>query len=626
LPGQIAATPYSHYTLFPAIHTDTSNLLRDLKKVLLLMLIALPVAHAGEWRVDGADRVVAIADIHGAFDAMVETLQQADVIDDSLAWSGGGTHLVIVGDILDRGPKSRHAMDLLMRLEGEAAATGGNVQVVIGNHESMNMIGDLRYVSKAEYAAFAADETAEERERWFAAYSERNGRAASREKFEEQFPNGFFALRRAFSSDGEYGRWLLTKPVIVVVNGTAFVHGGLSPLVEELGLDGINGGLKSELVEYVSALQILMDAEVLLPTDGHYDTQAILDSYLPGLNETPAVLEAIRIAKRLGQSDLFDPDGPLWYRGNVACGGLIEEYRLEAALAVLGAERVVVGHTPTPNRRVLQRFDGRIIEIDTGMLNFYYKGSGNALVLDGNTVSVVNQSGDGPVSPIAHPRSVGARPGSMSAEELQQLLEEGEILSKEKGPSGRTIVTVGDGRRSVSAIFSKRVGRGFYPGVAAYRLDRLLQLDMVPVTAIRKVRGTEGSLQFLTDRYSDESQRAASGRGGGASCSLGDQWAAMYVFDVLIYNEGRSLQRMLYDTGTWRLMLSEHDRAFAAKKGRPRHLKAAPLDVSDGWKRALMELTDAVLQENFSDVLDKRRLKALISRRDELLAAPGERQ
>ncbi len=83
---------------------------------LLVAFALLPLAYADEWRVDGADRVVAISDIHGAFGAMVETLQQADVIDEQKAWSGGKTHLVIVGDILDRGPKSRAAMDLLMRL------------------------------------------------------------------------------------------------------------------------------------------------------------------------------------------------------------------------------------------------------------------------------------------------------------------------------------------------------------------------------------------------------------------------------------------------------------------------------------------------------------------------------
>lgn len=603
------------------------DLLRRLKISILIVIAALGSANASDWQVDGAARVVAIADIHGAFDAMVETLQRTKVIDDQRNWSGDDTHLVIVGDILDRGPKSRDAMDLLMRLEAEAASVGGAVHVVIGNHESMNLIGDLRYVSKAEYAAFAADETPEERERWFEAYTKRNAAALSpddlRTKFDEQFPAGFFALRRAFRPDGEYGRWLLTKPVIAVVNSTAFVHGGLSPLVAELGLDGVNRGLKDELVEYVNALQVLTNAGILLPTDGHYDTENLLNEFMPALDEAPDVLDAVATARRLGQSDLFDADGPLWYRGGVACGGLIEEYRLGAALEAIGADRVVVGHTPTPNRKVLQRFNGRLIEIDTGMLNFYYRGSGNALVLEGDVVSVFNQSIDEPTVPLSHPRSVGSRPEMMSAEQLQRLLEEGELVSKQQDVLDRTIVKVSDGRNTVSAIFKKRRARNFYPDVAAYRLDRLLELDMVPVTVVRDVSGVDGSLQFLAEKLTDEMQRSATGRGGGASCALPDQWDAMYVFDVLIYNEGRSQQRMLYDRADWRLMLSEHDRAFANKNGRPKHLKGVSLVVSGGWKQALTGLTDESLAQNIGDVLDKRRLKALGARRDELLASPA---
>ena len=86
----------------------------------LWLILVIPAASfASEWQFEDVDRIVAISDIHGAYDAMVRTLQNAGVIAEDLAWSGGETHLVIVGDILDRGPNSRDAMDLLIRLEGE---------------------------------------------------------------------------------------------------------------------------------------------------------------------------------------------------------------------------------------------------------------------------------------------------------------------------------------------------------------------------------------------------------------------------------------------------------------------------------------------------------------------------
>ena len=96
----------------------------------------------------------------------------------------------------------------------------------------------------------------------------------------------------------------------------------------------------------------------------------------------------------------------------------------------------------------------------------------------------------------------------------------------------------------------------------------------------------------------------------------------MYVFDVLVYNEGRMQSGILYDKSSWRLVLSENDRTFSTKKGRPPHLKNAPIPISTGWKSALTDLNDEELQQSLGDVLDKRRLRALGQRRDQLLATP----
>lgn len=596
---------------------------RPFKIILLSVLLALSSAQTAlskDWQFSAVDRVVAISDVHGDFDAMVATLRQAGVLSTDLSWTGGQTHLVMVGDILDRGPQSRAAMDLLMRIEGEAHAAGGYVHVLIGNHESMLLTGDMRYVSDAEYAAFADEEDGAERERWFDLYVERGGGSASeqRSKFDADYPRGFFAMRKAFRAEGYYGQWLLQKNVIVVINTTAFVHGGLSPEIARLGIAGVNQDLQNELAEYVAAIGVLTDAKIFLPTDSYYGYAPILNNYLPALDEDREVLQAVATVRRLGDSAIFDMDGPLWYRRNVTCPGIVEQYRLEAALLTLGVERVVVGHTPTPNRKILQRFDGRIIEIDTGMFGEYYKGSGNALVLEADVVSVINQSGPAATIPGEHPRRVGRRPGDLTPTQLEDLLRHGDVTAVEKSEAV-TWLKISDGEHTVRAVFNKRRGKGFYPEVAAYRMDRLLQLDMMPVTVIREIDGSDGSLQFMPVNRTDEAGRSASGLGGGASCPITDQWAAMAIFDTLIYNEGRSQRRMLYDS-SWRLILAGHDRAFANKKGRPGHLRSAALSVGPGWRRALSSLTDEVLTEQFSDVLNKRRLRALAVRRDELLA------
>ena len=69
---------------------------------------------------DGIDRIVAVGDVHGDYNQFLRTLLAAKVIDQNNQWIGGRTHLIQTGDLFDRGPDSRKAMDLLMRLEVEA--------------------------------------------------------------------------------------------------------------------------------------------------------------------------------------------------------------------------------------------------------------------------------------------------------------------------------------------------------------------------------------------------------------------------------------------------------------------------------------------------------------------------
>ncbi len=599
--------------------------------VVLALILVTPL-HAGEaWRFDGISKVIALSDIHGDYGAMVRTLTAADVIDADGAWTAGEAHLVIVGDILDRGAGSRDAMDHLMRLEAEAQDAGGQVHVLIGNHEAMNLMGDLRYVIKGEYAAFAEDETAAERDGWFERYAERAGIDDSglgvaleelRTRFDERFPPGFFAHRRAFAFSGIYGKWLLNKPVMVVINDTAFVHGGLSPMVDTHGLDGINGALRNDLVGYVQLVEELVESGALLPTDTQFEVESVLGRQTVELEDDAPLKEDAARLEALGDSPLHAFDGPLWYRGNVYCSRLVEEDRLIASLEATGARRLVIGHTPTPTRSVLERFDGRLVEVDTGMNAGYYKGKGHALIIEGDALTVIAEDGK-TFAPEPHPRRVGVRPdGVRDGQHLRDLLETAPVLGKKADESGRTIVTVGDDTATVTAFFDRRQGREFYPDVAAYRLDRLLELDMVPVAVERRIDNKDGSLLYLAPKAIDEVTRVEAGRGGSAPCALGDQWPAMYLFDALIYNEGRSPNRMLYSSDIWQLMLVGHDRAFATRKGRPAWLDNTELKLTAAWRRALEALDAAVLEEELGGVLDKRRRKALLARRDELLLLP----
>jgi hypothetical protein len=185
--------------------------------------------------------------------------------------------------------------------------------------------------------------------------------------------------------------------------------------------------------------------------------------------------------------------------------------------------------------------------------------------------------------------------------------------------AGRTVMQLRHDTGSIAAVFMPNPRtRGFVPELAAYRLDRLLNLGMVPATVARVVNGKEGAMQFLPANAADESQRSAQREGASAWCPLAEQWQAMYVFDALTFNPGRLPQTMLYGRGDWQLMLIGHDNAFAPRDGRPPYLRDTELELDGTWLEALTRVSDNVIRENLGDVLDRRRLNALIERRGEL--------
>ncbi|MGW4520372.1 metallophosphoesterase [Amycolatopsis sp. NPDC004378] len=76
-----------------------------------------------------------VGDVHGHRDELVEALRAEGLVDDEDNWSGGEDQLWFLGDFVDRGPDGVGAIDLVMRLEAQAAEAGGQVQTLLGNHE-----------------------------------------------------------------------------------------------------------------------------------------------------------------------------------------------------------------------------------------------------------------------------------------------------------------------------------------------------------------------------------------------------------------------------------------------------------------------------------------------------------
>ncbi len=168
------------------------------------------------------ERLVAVGDVHGDLRALVDALDAAQVIDDDLHWSGGETVVVQVGDQLDRGDDERAILDYLEVLADEAHAAGGAVHALLGNHETMNVAEDFRYVTDGGWDDF--DDVPYDRDdRALAEYVDwARGRVA------------------AFRPGGLYATVLAGHNVVMVVGDTVFVHGGLLPDLAEHGIERAN--------------------------------------------------------------------------------------------------------------------------------------------------------------------------------------------------------------------------------------------------------------------------------------------------------------------------------------------------------------------------------------------------
>ena len=339
----------------------------------------------------------AIGDIHGDYVSFIKLLGKLGLVDSKLSWSGGRKELIQTGDIFDRGPGSRAAVELLMKLEGEAKKAGGEATTLIGNHEVMNLVGDLRYVDPREYTSFAADETAALRTKKKAAilglgkssagllrsnYYAGLASKINATTFDVSFPPGFFAHREAFSLRGKIGAWLVTRNTVYLKDRNLFVHGGISPRVSEILPSKINSTVKADLKAFLTATDKLETLGVFDLSLGVHELFLLLArEKAAGAPPHPKVAASFAVIERIKNTSLlFAPDGPFWYRGLALGDEKAFAPEVKKILGFQGVDRIVIGHTQPASLRIQGRFSNSVIMIDTGMNQQVYMGRASALV------------------------------------------------------------------------------------------------------------------------------------------------------------------------------------------------------------------------------------------------------
>ena len=303
------------------------------------------------------ERIVAIGDLHGDHAAWRDIATAAGLIDRTGRWSGGRTIVVQTGDVADRGPDSLKIIRDLRRLQSEARGTGGRVIVLVGNHEAMNMTGDLRYVHPGEYAAFRGPRSQALRDRYYSDHRRSIEEAARRRSpeltdeqiraaWEQATPLGMVEHQQAWHPTGEVGAWVVRNPAVVELGDLLFVHGGIGGPYAEMSLREINRRV-------ALALAARDESE-----------NAIIN----------------------------DPRGPLWYRGLVARDEdapgefppSIEE-ELKEVLRRHRARSIIIGHTPSLKGIAISH-DGRLVQIDTGISRHYGGPLSYLEILDGRMI------------------------------------------------------------------------------------------------------------------------------------------------------------------------------------------------------------------------------------------------
>ena len=340
-----------------------------MRRVLLsAFLLAAAVGAVRSGAAAPAERIVAIADVHGGFEAFVSILTTTKLIDAQRHWIGGKTVFVQTGDITDRGPGVRQALDLVMTLEKEAAAAGGKVHALLGNHEVMNMLGETRDVSPEAFSSFG----------------------------------GEAAYRAAFGRDGPYGKWLRSKPILATIDGNVFMHAGINLEYTTATLDELNKRTRLDIEGWDVGRRWLEEQNLVKPSAGFQEVVAAARAEIDRVNavvaekkhlppeERRAAALVLHVAN-IGMTSLFYGDGPLWFRGFALWTDEEGAGRMAALLKHYRVSRFVTGHTVQPNGRIAERFGGSLFLIDTGMLDgrFFPSGGPSALEIKGTVATPI---------------------------------------------------------------------------------------------------------------------------------------------------------------------------------------------------------------------------------------------
>jgi len=282
------------------------------------------------------DSIGVISDIHGEYNTYIKLLKAMGIIDNDLHWKFGKGHLVVLGDIFDRGDMVTEVLWHLFGLEKQAVEAGGMVHVLLGNHEIMTLAENLIFINEKYKKVEAISDT----------------------KYFDLYPK-----------NSVLGNWLRSKPVVITINDIIFVHGGISPELfqKKYKFQKINMLFSEKIIGKVlrekNKEQMLLgqnndrtpdEANSTVPDLGKISSNSITGKEVTADDETKELMF------------LVQNNGPIWYRGYFTDTDFSES-NLDAILDYYNKKHIVVGHTTSED--INSRFNNKILGVDAGIGN-----------------------------------------------------------------------------------------------------------------------------------------------------------------------------------------------------------------------------------------------------------------
>jgi hypothetical protein len=212
----------------------------------------------------------------------------------------------------------------------------------------------------------------------------------------DEHPPGWLEYTEALGPRGVYGKWLRTLPVAVMMGDVLFIHGGFSPQVAGMTVDEVNTAAKKEFKTFDRARQYLVSQSLVPPTASFEEIGLMVQTIIFWADQedsTDKIRRHADLLKPVAGIDswiIMSPEGPLWFRGAARWDEELRGEEMAALLDGIGAQVMVVGHTPNRDGTIRVRFNDRVFLIDTGMLSSYYEGGRpSALEIDGGVYTAI---------------------------------------------------------------------------------------------------------------------------------------------------------------------------------------------------------------------------------------------